>query len=293
MCTLQNLHTNSCSPSLAVSIRGVSDAHVSVRWERTNVIAAGIGLAWCIFLCEELDLLDSGTLQRRACCMVQSHSSCHMFWHIPDHRYHKLHRVYTGLLHSAAQVPTGLSTLLADRLEHRPGMIRNSSFYELDTRTCLSHRTCKKLYNPPLNDSPETPRLWASGIPGEPGVSLWLSHGRAQAQVSSADDCRTRWTPHARIQQSHPHQTWNSHPLQLGHLACARCSCHTDHRVCPSDVVRPWLPQNCLHPMRFPSLLWLSLSANNHPNQFEIEVFRKVVRYGSHSTSLWGAAGGW
>lgn len=98
MCTLQNLHTNSCSPSLAVSIRGVSDAHVSVRWERTNVIAAGIGLAWCIFLCEELDLLDSGTLQRRACCMVQSHSSCHMFWHIPDHRYHKLHRVYTGLL---------------------------------------------------------------------------------------------------------------------------------------------------------------------------------------------------
>lgn len=93
-----NLRTNSCSPLLSVSIRWASDSHVSVHGERINVIAEGIGLAWCIFLCEELDLLDSGILQRRACCMGQSHSSCRMFWHILGHRCHKLHRVYTALL---------------------------------------------------------------------------------------------------------------------------------------------------------------------------------------------------
>lgn len=78
--------------------KGSVTTRFSVHGKRTNVTAVGTGLAWCIFLCEELNLLDSDTLQRRACCMVQFHSSCHMFWHILDHRYHKLHHVCTGLL---------------------------------------------------------------------------------------------------------------------------------------------------------------------------------------------------
>lgn len=100
MCTSQNLHTSSWSPSLAVSIRGVSDppALVSLSGKRINVIAEGTGLAWCIFLCEELNLPDSGTPQRRVCCTGQSRSSCHRFWRTLGHRYHKLHRAYTGLL---------------------------------------------------------------------------------------------------------------------------------------------------------------------------------------------------
>lgn len=71
---------------------------ISVRGERINVIAEGTGLAWRIFLCEELNLPDSGTPQRRACCTGQSRSSCRRFWHTLGHRYHKLRRVYTGLL---------------------------------------------------------------------------------------------------------------------------------------------------------------------------------------------------
>lgn len=146
---------NSCSPLLSVSCRWVSDTRISVHGEGTNVIAEDIGLAWCIFLCEELNLLDSGILQCRACCMGQSHSSYRMFWRIPDHRCHKLHRVYTGLLHSAAQVSTALSALPAGRLEHRPGMTRSSSSYGLGTHTCLSHMTSGR---------PQISSLWGEHV---------------------------------------------------------------------------------------------------------------------------------
>lgn len=96
-------HCRNCTPTAGVlhwlwPSEGSVTTLISVHRKGMNVTAVGTGLAWCIFLCEELNLLGSDTLQHRACCTVQSHSSCHMFWHIPDHRYHKLHRVYTGLL---------------------------------------------------------------------------------------------------------------------------------------------------------------------------------------------------
>lgn len=87
-----------CSPSLAVSFKGIKDTIITVLEDKTNVTVVDRGLAWCIFLCEALDLLGSGNLQHTACCMDQSHSSCHMFWHIQGHRCHKLRHACTGLL---------------------------------------------------------------------------------------------------------------------------------------------------------------------------------------------------
>lgn len=105
---LQNLPTNTAVLPWQWASKGFPTTPVSKSLRiKANVIAVGREWAWCIFLCDGPGLQDSGIQQHMAYCKDRSHSSCHRFSHIGDHRCHKQHHVYTGLLEKSAKKSEG------------------------------------------------------------------------------------------------------------------------------------------------------------------------------------------